>query len=226
MKNWETFTRTTGIYRILNKTTNTRYIGSSKDIAGRWKNHLYQLRIKKHHCSYLQNSYNLHGFQDFSFEVIEICKTEELPYREWVNWYCEDMIFGTFNSIPVNPLGTAVIHTEESKKKMSEARDKGKKSLVIIDGVKVNNPKYQKEYRAKNKESLGEYNKDYQKDYTQKNKEKKKDYMKEYRAKNRESVREKNKEYRAKNKEKNRQYQEKYREKKNLEKNAFEPPVD
>lgn len=156
MKNWEIFTRTTGIYRILNKKTNIRYIGSSKDIGERWKKHLYLLKIKKHHCSYLQNSYNIHGFQDFSFEVVEICKQDDLAYREWVNWYCEDLVFGTFNSSPVNPFSSGVIPSEETKKKTSntmKGRTHSKEALEKMSAAKIGKKRkpFSEEHKTKMK---------------------------------------------------------------------------
>ena len=55
------------IYEIKNKITGKRYIGSSKDYKVRWKRHLNELLKDKHHCSYLQRSFNKHGSEAFSF---------------------------------------------------------------------------------------------------------------------------------------------------------------
>lgn len=60
-----------GVYKILNLDTNKFYIGSSIDIYGRWKGHLYTLRNKKHRNPYLQRSYEKHGEDKFIFYLIE-----------------------------------------------------------------------------------------------------------------------------------------------------------
>ena len=47
-----------GIYKIENINTGKIYIGSSKDIDTRWKEHKYRLKNNIHHSSKLQRSYN------------------------------------------------------------------------------------------------------------------------------------------------------------------------
>lgn len=115
--NWKNFTRTTGIYRILNKITNERYIGQSKDFGERWKQHMYMLRNNKHHCSKLQQSWNQYGYEAFSFEIVELCKKTELTQKEIEHWDKEQDL--CFNARPKE--NGFVEHTEESKQKMKEA---------------------------------------------------------------------------------------------------------
>lgn len=117
--NWKNFTRTTGIYRILNKITNERYIGQSKDLGERWKQHMYMLRNNKHHCSKLQQSWNQYGYEAFSFEIVELCKKTELDEKELEHWKKEQDL--CFNKEPHSHHEVS----EQTKKKMSEAQ-KGK----------------------------------------------------------------------------------------------------
>ena len=71
------------IYEIKNKITGKRYIGSSKDYKVRWKRHLNELLKDKHHCSYLQRSFNKHGSEAFSFSIIkELNSIEEMLSEE------------------------------------------------------------------------------------------------------------------------------------------------
>lgn len=71
-----------GIYKIENEITNQCYIGSSKNIKKRIMNHKYYLKNNIHHSKYLQRSYEKHGKDCFSFEILEICKIENLLNRE------------------------------------------------------------------------------------------------------------------------------------------------
>jgi group I intron endonuclease len=75
-----------GIYRIVNTVTGVFYIGSSKNIPCRWRTHLKQLRHNTHGNQKLQNSWNKHGEQAFSFEVIEPCPEQGMREREtyWI----------------------------------------------------------------------------------------------------------------------------------------------
>jgi group I intron endonuclease len=61
-----------GIYKIINKINNKYYLGSSKDIYKRYKNHLYNLKIQKHHCIHLQNAYNKYGKNNFYLEIVSV----------------------------------------------------------------------------------------------------------------------------------------------------------
>ena len=60
-----------GIYGIISESHGHIYIGSSDDILRRKKQHLSALRHNKHHCKYLQNSWNKYGENSFKFIVIE-----------------------------------------------------------------------------------------------------------------------------------------------------------
>jgi len=60
-----------GIYKITNTENNKVYIGSSKNIDNRWKQHKCLLRSKNHHSQHLQYSWDKYGKDSFTFEVIE-----------------------------------------------------------------------------------------------------------------------------------------------------------
>ncbi len=67
--------RTNGIYKITNIKNGRFYIGKSSGKKGfrvRWREHRKALRKNTHFCAYLQNSYNLHGEDCFTFEILEI----------------------------------------------------------------------------------------------------------------------------------------------------------
>ncbi len=64
-----------GIYRIVNVINNKSYIGSSKNIIRRWYFHKSALKNNRHHCIYLQRSWNKHGKDSFKFEIIA-----EIPF--------------------------------------------------------------------------------------------------------------------------------------------------
>ena len=71
-----------GIYCIENITTHKRYIGQSKNIPYRIKQHLYELRNNKHYNSYLQKAWNKYGEDDFNFYPLEYCDIDILDDKE------------------------------------------------------------------------------------------------------------------------------------------------
>jgi group I intron endonuclease len=72
-----------GIYQIQSKVKPDRiYIGSAVDISKRWREHLNQLRVKKHHNSKLQRHYNKYGQSDLQFSILLFCDKKELIRNE------------------------------------------------------------------------------------------------------------------------------------------------
>lgn len=59
-----------GIYSIVNQNNNKTYIGSSKNIIRRWYIHKSALKNNRHHCIYLQRSWNKHGEAAFKFDIV------------------------------------------------------------------------------------------------------------------------------------------------------------
>lgn len=72
----------TGIYKIECLKNNKLYIGSSKNIYSREKEHFSTLNKNKHYNKHLQNAYNKYGKEGFLFEIIEECSVEDLLNRE------------------------------------------------------------------------------------------------------------------------------------------------
>lgn len=72
----------TGIYTITNKINNRVYIGSSKDINRRWKQHINDLNKSKHINQSLQDDWIKYGQNNFDFNVVRQCDESELKYAE------------------------------------------------------------------------------------------------------------------------------------------------
>ena len=66
-----------GVYAIVNTASQKVYVGSSKNVNKRFLCHASFLRNGKHHCTHLQNSFNLNGLKTFQFRVLAECSTRE-----------------------------------------------------------------------------------------------------------------------------------------------------
>jgi len=75
-----------GIYKIENKVNGKMYIGSSKNIENRWKQHKSLLRINKHHSQHLQYAWKKYGEECFKFEVIEDGVSQEDLFAREQYW--------------------------------------------------------------------------------------------------------------------------------------------
>lgn len=71
-----------GIYQIVNKVNQKKYIGSSIRLQGRKKRHFSELNCNIHHSQALQRAYNKYGKDSFDFFILEYCETEKLLERE------------------------------------------------------------------------------------------------------------------------------------------------
>lgn len=71
-----------GIYQIINMINGKFYVGSSKDILGRWRNHKKSLNDGVHGNAHLQNAWDKYGGENFKFEIIEECEPSVQFERE------------------------------------------------------------------------------------------------------------------------------------------------
>jgi group I intron endonuclease len=73
------------IYAIKHNTTGRIYIGSSRDVESRIKNHICQLRIGKHNVADMQADFNEYG-ENFSFFVLDEieCYEDRVKEYEWM----------------------------------------------------------------------------------------------------------------------------------------------
>lgn len=78
-----------GIYEIINLTTNKVYIGHAKRIRQRWYEHRRDLRSNRHGNHHLQHAWNKYGEHDFVFRKLELtnCDKEILIERE--RYWCQ-----------------------------------------------------------------------------------------------------------------------------------------
>ena len=80
-----------GIYKITNTINNKVYIGQSTNIPQRWKAHRSRpfQKEERYEQNYLYRAIRKYGLENFSFEIIELCKQEELNEKEkyWISYY-------------------------------------------------------------------------------------------------------------------------------------------
>ena len=125
--------RKIGIYKILNRETGDFYIGSSQDIAGRWKKHRWQLNIGAHTNSILLRAWNKYGIDAFEFSVLELTSVETLLKLEQ---HYLDTLKPVYNiSLDAYSPMLGRKHSEESKLKISQSNI-GLHDKVFTDDMK------------------------------------------------------------------------------------------
>lgn len=134
-----------GIYIITNKITNKHYIGQAVFLKRRLRDHRYSLRGNRHHNFYLQSSWNKHGEEAFSFEILELCPVEDLVARE-IEWTTFFKPAGVYNigTIEAPMLGRR--HTPEAIQKMRRPKSKEVKEKI---SAALSGKKHSKEHAKK-----------------------------------------------------------------------------
>lgn len=108
-----------GVYKITCKANGKFYIGSAVNFKKRWNLHKVNLRKGNHHSKYMQNCWNKYGQDFIEFEVLLVCKPEQvLMYEQtYLDYYKP-----AFNTQIVVGSNLGLKFSEETKRKFSEAQ--------------------------------------------------------------------------------------------------------
>lgn len=116
-----------GVYAIVNLLNNKKYIGSTRKLRKRFRQHFNDLYKGTHVNSILQRAYNKYGAEHFGFVVLERCDdvVETLLYIE--QKYIDD--FGDYNICKEAGTTRGVLHkkvvvSEKTKMAIAEANRK------------------------------------------------------------------------------------------------------
>ncbi len=157
-----------GVYKILNKTNNKVYVGSSINITKRKYVHFNKLSNNKHKNIKLQNAYNKYGKNSFLFKIIEYVEDKNLLLvREqyWIEYF--NSVENGYNICKFAGHTLGYKHTKEAKKKISDflktrtVTDKTKRKISKANKGRLlgkNHPNYGKSLKKEVKEKISEAN--------------------------------------------------------------------
>jgi hypothetical protein len=78
--------KVSGVYEIAHLPTGAVYVGASRDVAARFRQHLADLRGGYSSCALLQKVFLQDGEGAFEMRVVAFCPAEELEERERELW--------------------------------------------------------------------------------------------------------------------------------------------
>ena len=126
----------TGVYKITNQINGKFYIGSSKDLSRRKKDHFRLLKKGINHSILLQRAVNKYGLNNFIFEVIAEC-SEELLFT--IEQKLVDELKPKYNiaiqdvSVPTGlPYKDKTLYKKYAEDRLKENNSFGWKSKIII----------------------------------------------------------------------------------------------
>jgi group I intron endonuclease len=109
-----------GIYRWVNTLTGETYIGSSTNLANRFKDYFSQKnieRILERSESRILRAIQTYGYSKFSINILEYCDSTETIIREQ---YYIDLFSPEYNILKITGNSLGYKHTEEAKAKISK----------------------------------------------------------------------------------------------------------
>lgn len=110
----------TGIYVIENLVNGRKYVGASKNIKSRWRQHKLDLKKNEHANALIQEDFLIYGMDVFNFFIIEICEESSLIEKEefYIKEYKTRDYDGGYNM--TSGIGTKnKVVKEETRKKIS-----------------------------------------------------------------------------------------------------------
>lgn len=115
---------TCGVYTITLIKSGRVYVGSSKNIEGRWKEHLRHLRQGRHANDRMQRAFAHHGEEAFVFAVIQVTEEDARIAREqaWMDCLGAYDRRRGFNLRPTADSPRGAFVSDETRAKLRAAR--------------------------------------------------------------------------------------------------------
>lgn len=124
-----------GIYIIKCEPTGKVYVGSSIRPSARIRDHKAVLNKGTHHNKYLQNAWNSHGSDAFTFTVVQRCISEErfVVEQEWITKLQATRMAGGFNvAYPVEQVLPSERMSEVSRSSWKNSKTRKNRHEGII----------------------------------------------------------------------------------------------
>lgn len=135
-----------GIYEIVNKITNKRYVGSAaRSFSKRWNLHVCELKHNRHHSCHLQNAWNKYGAENFEFNILEKVEDKtKCTEREqhWIDFHNAANDEYGYNICPKASSRLGCVTSDETKKKLRESCLGKTRSKESKQKMSKNNEKY------------------------------------------------------------------------------------
>jgi len=117
------FSKSSGVYQIINKINGHVYFGQAAQLATRAKQHEYSLNKNKHDNKHLQRAWNLYGSDAFEFTVLGVYpdKTErDAAEQALITQFYGETCYNMSKTVFPAP-GTWSLTPEETRAKISAA---------------------------------------------------------------------------------------------------------
>lgn len=142
-----------GIYKIVNTATQQCYVGQSRGVKKRVKEHFRLLGLGVHPNRYLQRSYNKYGSGSFTWSIEALCENaqdlddiENAFLRGDADFDDTPVVFNIANEAKAGMKGRK--HTDESKRKVSASK--------LANPFNSSDPEYRKRLREGQRKRLFE----------------------------------------------------------------------
>jgi predicted GIY-YIG superfamily endonuclease len=125
-----------GVYKITCIINGNYYYGSSVNLKSRFINHINKLRSQKHRNHRLQRTFNKHGEDSITFEVVEYCDSHltTVCEQKYLNIHINHKNCMNFCKSASAPMA-GLKFSEDHKRKMAESQFRNKYIFTYQDGI-------------------------------------------------------------------------------------------
>ena len=135
------------IYKIVNDIDRTKfYIGSTKDLHSRIRDHLNLINRKQHKNKKLENSFYKYGKDNFSIHVLQICKNINKEKLLEIEQYWLDLLKPYYN---LSSKATCVVCSPENAKARADKIRRRSRSNNKLQIANLHFDKHHNSYRIK-----------------------------------------------------------------------------
>ena len=137
---WRNTGKVSGIYKIINKSNDKYYVGSSNNVSRRWWKHRTQLNSNQHANKHLQSSWNKYGKNNFNFVIVESVSKEKLITTEQKYLdIAKNEQYKCYNQTFLSSSTLGFKYSEESKRRLSISHKGQIPSVYCLQKVKLAN---------------------------------------------------------------------------------------
>lgn len=132
-----------GVYTLTIRATGQQYVGGSKNVDHRFRQHQHRLRHDFHRSVWLQAAYDMGGMEAIEFKRLLTCRPEDVTFYEQ---RAIDELKPELNAAPRAGSNVGIKMTDEQRERLKLRPQSQPKMLFDVKGETLSAPELAKKY--------------------------------------------------------------------------------